>query len=218
MFTVNEHGKEFPPNRSKRNLLILYIACGVFIFIGLILTLPGLAKGDPSPIGLAVTGFATLLLIIGHFFTSPLNVHYFVGRQGLVLQQRKTILSIPYPEIESLTRLEEKQGEALLMQLQNQLSEKQLEMVTQSSEGVISGIKSAFQEQKKAYEKYKFLSVPIAYTSRGRQRGPDSTTGADLTCDTIFILMKSGEGYLISPLDIEGFMAEARKNMSATTP
>ena len=73
-------------------------------------------------------------------------------------------------------------------------------------------ILNAFKEQKKAFERFKYLSVPISYSSSGRRQiGPEKASGTDLPCDTIFILQKNGEGYLISPLDIEGFMNEAKK-------
>ena len=210
----NNYGTEFSPNRSKRNLLVLYVVCGLFIAVGFIILLAGIA-GDHDLIGggLGMTGFATLLLVLGHFFTSPLNIAYYVGPACILLKQGKKSLEISYADIQSLTHLKEDQSEKFILELQNSLTDRQREILRgPEAENILGQLRNAFSEQKKAFEKFKYLSVAVAYSSSGRsQAGPERASGADLPCDTVFILLKSGEGYFISPLDISGFMNETGK-------
>lgn len=80
------------------------------------------------------------------------------------------------------------------------------------SNEIFSQMKEAFENQKKSFEPYKFLSVPIMYTGRGKRHG---ITGVSLPGNCSLILLKSGEGFLISPLDTEGFANEAKKYLPA---
>lgn len=228
MQTETTTGIEFAPNRSKRNLLIIYITCGFFAALGLLLLVTGIAESqywhnpdDKVGTGAALFGGGVLFLLIAHFLTSPMNVHYFVGKEGVTLKAFKTTRQLSYAEIESITALEEGQSEKFILQLQNQTAQKQQESITGAArskeEGDLSNMwertKDAFKEQKRAFEKFKFLSVATVYSSSGRQRGVRKAQKADLPCATVLILMKNGESFFISPLDIEGFVREAKKHM-----
>ncbi|MBI4946650.1 MAG: hypothetical protein HY840_09640 [Bacteroidetes bacterium] len=224
MQTINNYGREFAPNRSKRNLLMLYVICGLFICVGVGMIIAGL-QGETDLItgGMVMTGFATFLLLLGHFFTSPLNVAYYVSSSGIILKQGKKILTIPYGELESITHLREEQSEEFILKLQNKLVDKQREDISEALEAkqefnfgtMFQKTKDAFKKQAKDFEKYKFLSVAVAYSGSGRQRGPAKASSVDLPCDMVFILLKSGECYFISPLDIEGFISEVNRNKRA---
>jgi len=221
-------GVEFAPTRSKSNRIVFLIAFGVFMFGGLSAFMVGrkdsgfqnLTSNDKAGVGILVFGIALVFLCGVHFLTSPPAISYCVAKEGIILKHGKKMLSIPYSDIESLTHLKEKQAEDFIIKLQQKVSEKQAEEVqgikSAQSRLDIGGIsrlrKNILEEQKKAVEKYKFLSVTIGY-SKYNSKG--IVKKADLPCDTIFILQKNGEGYLISPLDIEGFMNEAKKQMNS---
>lgn len=217
-----DQGQAFIPNSSRRNLLVLYIACAIFICVGLYFIFLG--GYETVPMGMAMTGFAFFILILGHFFTVRSGIAYFVSEKAIVLKQGKTIRSILYAELESVTRLKENQSEEFLVKLQNTLVDRQREIMSKvpdkglpsAETGLFSSLKKVFTEQVRAHDKFRFLSVPITYIGGepGVQRGPEKTRGADLPGDTVFILLKTGEAYLISPLDAEGFVAETRKHLN----
>lgn len=224
------YGIEFAPNRSKKNLLIPYLFCGLFIVFGLVLVISGAADteywhnpDDKVGTGTVLFGSGLLFLLISHFLTSPFNVHYFVGKDGITLQAFRTRRQIPFTEIDSVTPLEEGKSEKFVLQLQNQMVERQKQNITEARESqqekdlgnMWEQTKNAFKQQTSAYQKFKFLSVAVVYSSSGRQRGPRRASSANLPCATVFILLKNGENFFISPLDIEGFAREARKYLVA---
>ncbi len=198
---------------------MLYVACGIFICVGLGFIFSG--DHELVPGGMMMAGFAFFLLILGHFFTTGSGIAYFISEKAIVLKQGKKIRSIKYDELESITPLKENQSEEFLVKLQNTLVDRQRGIMSnvphkeQSTPlpGLFGSLKKVFTEQIRAYDKFKFLSVPIAYSGgeSGVQRGPEKSSGADLPCETVFILLKSGESYMISPLDTKGFVAEAKK-------
>ncbi len=220
MQAAHSDGIEFQPNRSKTNLLVLYLACGFFMLLGLVFLVPSLIElistGNPPDamgIGAAMFGMGLLFFLIGHFLTSPRKVRYLVGKEGITLSAGKTIRPLPYSEIESMTHLEEKKSEEFLLALSQQVQDKIAEGFNSGSGSgsFIQQAKAALKEQARAHMRYKFLSVAVVYTSSGRRNSRASK--ADLPCDTVFILLKSGEGYFISPLDIDSFLREAKKHM-----
>lgn len=218
-----DYGKAFIPSSSKRNLLVLYIACAIFICMGLCLIFLGGYEMVPG--GIAMTAFAVFILILGRFFTTRSGIGYFVSTKAIILKQGKTICSIPYEELESATLLKEGQGEELLVHLQNKLVEKQRGIMALNPDqdsaspplGVLGSLKKVFTEQIRAHDKFRFLSVPITYIEGepGVQRSPEKVNGADLPGETVFILLKSGESYMISPLDAQGFVDEAGKRIKS---
>ena len=76
---------------------------------------------------------------------------------------------------------------------------------------MIDETKKMFSQRSNWFKKYKFMSVALAFSGSGRSQYASSV---DLPCETVFILMKNGEGYFISPLDIAGFMNEAKKHLA----
>jgi hypothetical protein len=199
-------GTEFKPNRSKKNIKILYWVCGSFILIGLLVS-----GGELLSKGMLFAGFSLILLLIGHFFTSNSNVSYCINEKGITLRVRKKILNIPYSEIQSIDELKENQTEEFMLKLKQKQETEELSVIYGEKGAQLNPlekIKEAFKIQAKAFAPYKYLSVPIMYESTGRR---NHTKAVNLPCDTVFILLKTGEGFLISPLDTEGFVQEAKK-------
>jgi hypothetical protein len=202
---------EFLPNRSKKNIRILYWVCGIFIFIGLIVSV-----GNPK--GFFFAGFAFVLLMLGHFFTAPRKVFYGISKEGITFRAGKKFLEIPFGEIRSMEELKEIQAEAWM--LNRKLKEESEEMnIVFGAGGVgmnpFDRIKEALKVQAKSFSPYKFLSVPIMYITSGRSR---QTNEVNLPCDCVFIQLKSGDCYLVSPLDTAGFTNEATKYLSLQSP
>lgn len=212
-------GTEFKPNRSKKNLETFYWILGLVMTFCLVPIIVGLQNSnlkeldfdDSAGVGLCLFGCCILFFLIAHYLTAPFNVHYIVGKQGLTLTAFRTTLTIPYSEIESLTHLTEKQTEQIILKGWNHLKVKQIESInTSSSEpaGLLETAKSVFKLQTTWFDKYKFLSVAIGFSGSGNSRVARS---ADVPCDTVLILLKNGAGYIISPLDVKGFMEETKK-------
>ncbi|MBI4930043.1 MAG: hypothetical protein HY841_04710 [Bacteroidetes bacterium] len=199
------NGKIFPPNRSKKNIVILYVVCGLFFLLGILLASP------QNPTGYYMAIFAFVLFLMARFITTPPNVLYSIGEEGIRLRgwTKKHLLS--FSEIESVNELKEDQAERLML-LRKKENEKDTANIFFGESGKsmnpIEKIISAFKKQAKSFAPYKFMSVPIAF--RGKF---EHVSGANLPCDCVFILLKNGEGYLISPLDTEGFVKEAKKHM-----
>lgn len=214
---VEATGKKFPPNRSRKNLILLYIACWPFIIIGALIALGSVVdtvEWDVFAIGMAVFGFGLLILILGKYFSMARKVSYTVGSEGIFLKSTRGAAAISYADIESVTALKEKQAEEFMLKMRLRMEEGNAAIMRgegQSTE-VFSQLKEAFANQKKSFVPYKFLSVPIMYTGQGKRHG---ITGVNLPCNCALILLKNGEGFLISPLDTEGFAMEAKKYLPA---
>jgi len=159
--------------------------------------------------------FGFVILLIGHFLTSPVRVSYSTDEKGIALRARKHRLKILYSEIESIQELKENQAEEFMLRLKKK-EESEAASIVFGEKGagltVIQKIKEAFKVQAKAYSPYKFLSAPIMYKSSGRR---ESIQSVNLPCNTVFILLKRGEGYLISPLDTGGFVSEVQNHLAA---
>ncbi len=161
--------------------------------------------------GMLFAGFSFALLLIGHFFTSNRNVSYTIGKNGVTLQAGKKTLEISFGEIQSVVELKESLAEEFMLKLKQKKEAEEYSVVFGEKGAQLNPlekIKEAIKIQTKDFAPYKFLSVPIMYESSGR-RG--HVKGVKLPCDTVFVFLKSGEGYLISPLDTEGFVREANK-------
>lgn len=201
-------GKAFEPNRTKKNIRIIYWVCGSFILLGFILS-----GGEIFSAGALFAGFGVAMLCIGHFLTTPSRVSYCINSSGVSLNSRKHSLKISFSEIESILELKENQAEELMLRLKKK-EESEAANIVFGENGreltVSQKIMEAFRLQAKALAPYKFLSVPVMYKSTG---GDKQTKSSNLPCDTVFLLLKNGEGYLISPLDTAGFVMEAKKFM-----
>ena len=203
-------GIQFKPNRSKKNIRIIYWVCIPFILLGLLLT-----GGELISWGSFFAGFSLLLLVLGHFFTSPRNVLYCAGENGIMLRAGKKAWNVSYSEIESVSELKEKAAEELMLKLKHKEESDERSIVfgeIGAGMNLFGRLKEAFRMQAKAFSPYKFLSVPIMYKGT---KGEEKTQNVNLPCDCVFILLKSGEGYLISPLDTAAFVSEAKKYMPA---
>lgn len=205
----NFSGKEFAPNRRKKNIQIIYWVCGFFILLGL-----AVSGGQFFSAGMLFAGFGLIMLLIGHFLTSPFRATYRIDRSGIYLAARKNSTKILYSEIESILELKENQAEEFMLRLKKK-EEAETASIVFGGKGaeltVLQKIKEAFKAQANAFSHYKFLSVPIMYKSSG---GRNNIAGVNLPCDAVFILLKNGGGYLISPLDAPGFVMEAKKQMA----
>ncbi len=223
MKTPADQGIEFKPNRSKKNLSTFYWILGLVMAFCLVPIIVGLQNSnikeldfhDSVGAGLALFGCCLLFFLIAHYLTSPFNVHYVVSKQGITLTAFRTTRFIPYSEIESVTYLTELQTEQIILKGWNHLKVKQSEAIRKapdvhsaSPETLWGTITSVFKLQTTWFDKYKFLSVAIGFSGSARSQVAQS---ADIPCDTVLILLKNGEGYFISPLDIPGFMEEAKK-------
>lgn len=223
METLVDYGREFKPSRSKKNLETFYWILGLVITLCLIPIVVGLQNSnleeldfdDSVGAGLCLFGCCLLFFLIAHYLTSPFNVHYIVSKQGISLTAFRTTLVIPYSEIESLTHLTERQTESGILKGWNNMKVQQTEAIratanteTAQPATLLGTVKAVFTLQTTWFDKYKFLSVAIGFSG---SRNSQVAQNADVPCDTVFILLKNGSCYLISPLDIEGFMNEARK-------
>lgn len=165
-------------------------------------------------------GISFVFFLIVHFFITPPNVSYLVEKEGIVLSAGKKQLKIIYPDIESVTHIKEKQTEEFILEFNLKTEEKLRKGIVADQlqkQGILqemfAKIIEAFKEQTRAFAPYKFLSVPVIYkkSGGGSSLSSQKTTGVNLPCDTVFILLKNGEGYFVSPLNIEGFMSEVKK-------
>ena len=198
-------GKEFRPNRSKSNLILLFVLASVFILLGLLFGLSGTGAGY------LMSGFGLLLLLLGLFATSPQKVRYVISRENICLAKGKTVLILAYSEIESVVELKENTAEELMLKLKRKEEEEAREVIfgeAGNQLSLIGKLKEAIKIQAQAHSPYRFLSVPIAYTSSGKR---DHVQSVNIPCNTVFILLKNGKGYLISPVDTEGFVLEAKR-------
>lgn len=151
--------------------------------------------------------FAFVLFFVAYFLTTPPNVFYAIGAEGITLRAWTKTLLIPFKEIESIYELKENQAEELM--LKRKRSEEQEEAtIFHSEQNPLAKTGAAFSAQAKAFSPYKFLSAPIVFRSSGNR---NHMSGVNLPCDCVFILLKNGNGHLISPLDTEGFVNEAKK-------
>lgn len=226
METYVYRGVEFRPNRSKKNMLTLYIVLFLVMGLCLIPIIVGLQDSEiemlnfDDKVGAGAFLFACCLgfFLIAHFLTSPFNIHYFVGSEGVTLKAFTTTLLLPYGEIESITHIPEKQSEQILMKGWNRTRGSQAEEINSAINNgddlsaVFSKVKATFKAQRKWFSPYKFLSVAIAFIG---SRNSQIANRADLPCDTVAVLLKDGGVYFISPLDIPGFMNETKKYFSA---
>lgn len=224
MKAQEDSGKEFKPNRSKKNLSNFYWVLGLLMACSLAPIVIGFQNSnieeldfdDSFGAGLFLFGCCLLFFLIAHYLTSPFNVHYIVGKQGITLTAFRTTLTIPYPEIESITYLTERQTEQVILKGWNHLKVKQIETINTSSNepaSLFETAKSVFRLQTTWFDKYKFLSVAIGFTGSGSARVARS---ADVPCDTALILLKNGAGYIISPLDVKGFVEETKTYLPRT--
>ena len=199
----------FQPNRSKKNIAIIYVVCGFFILLGLLLI-----AGDNSK-GYFLSGFAFVLLLIGHFATTPAMVSYEISNNKISLRRWKKTIELSYPEIESIVELKAEQAEAFMLKRWQKMEDNLLARPKEDAPrgtliAVIKLFRDAIKLQSAQYSPYKILSVPIQLSQR-RYGGPELTEGVKIPCSTVFILLKNGEGHLISPRDTEGFVNEAQK-------
>lgn len=223
METPVDYGKEFKPNRSKKNLETFYRILGIVMALCLIPIVVGLQNSniqeldfaDSFGAGLCLFGCCLLFFLIAHYLTSPFNVHYIVGKPGITLTAFRTTLTIPYSEIESLTYLTERQTEQIILKGWNHLKVKQSETirttanpVTAQPETLLGTVKAVFTLQTTWFDKYKFLSVAIGFSGSPNSKVAKSV---DIPCDTVLILLKNGAGYIVSPLDTKGFLDETKK-------
>ena len=149
-----------------------------------------------------------LLYVILRFLITPINVHYAVSSDGITLSSFRKNLVISFNEIESVAELKGQKAEELLLKVQNQMIEK-----VRANRSLGGGY--AFAEQMKARGFYRFLSVVPIFYSSGAQRGPRMASRVSLSCDCVFILLKNKEAHLISPVDVTGFVNEAKKYLPA---
>ena len=219
-----DYGVEFAPNRSRKNMRGLYTVLFLVMGLCLIPIIVGLQDADlvnmnfPDIVGAGALLFACCLgfFLLAHFLTAPLNVHYFVGRDGITLKAFSATHSIPYASIEAIRHVSEKLSEEFALKGWTGSQSRQMEEFQAMPEGdllaFLRKIVEAIKAQKTRFSPYKFLSVPIGFSSSARS---SVARTADLPCDTVFIVLKDGGSFFISPLDIPGFMNETKKYFSA---
>lgn len=219
--TESNAGREFPPNRSRKTLIFLYIFCWLFITTGALVALGSSVdekvEWEPFGIGVGIFGFGLFIFILGKYFTSARKISYIVRADGISLKSTRGAVGISYFELDTVTALKEKQAEEFMLKLRQKLEDKNTAIIRgeTGAQSITDKLKEAFREQKKSFEPYKFLSVPIMYINAGRKHR-NKTTRVNIPCDTVFILLKNGDGYLISPLNPEEFVNEVKKYLPPT--
>ena len=198
---------EFAPNRSKKLLRIPFFISAVLISAGLVILILGLQQHDNDPYiitGGCIFASGMLLFIIMRFFINPINVHYSIDNDGISLMSFRRNLKVSFNEIQSVVELQKKDAESLMLKIQNQMVERIRHNRLRD--------KGVFAEQKKMFEFYRFLSVTPVFNNSGVQPpGPRKAKHISLPCNCAFILLKTEEGYIISPLDTAGFVNEVKK-------
>lgn len=221
-----DYGTEFAPNRSKKNMRTLYFVLFLVMGLCLIPITIGLQDADlvnlnfPDMVGAGAFLFACCFgfFLLAHFLTSPWSVHYWVGKEGITLQAFSTKHSIPYTSIEGIRHISEKRSEEFALKGWSGMRSREMEELSASADRqedlltFLGKIWTAIKAQKRRFSPYKFLSVPIGYSSSPRS---SVARTADLPCDTVLIVTKEGGAFFISPLDIPGFMNETKKYFSS---
>ena len=203
-------GKQFAPNRSKKNALMMYVIGGLFLLIGLVFFFSSLprplnANNVGFILGCCFFGFGAILLLI-IFLIGAVNVEYYLLDRAIVLKRGKYVLTIPLGDITEIRILDEKRSEKTILQLEHfdpiSSNDRYMNFIpdTRATKVIFEGGR---------FGSFMFMSVLIA--SWRMTDGPVS--GIDLPCATVEITLKNHDTYLITPLDIDVFLKDVQTKM-----
>lgn len=211
MQNIRLHGKQFEPNRSRKNTFTMNFIGSMFVAMGAMLWLFSYPRtfsgGNPGFIfGICFFGFGTIMLVV-MFFLSTVNVSYYVSHTGIILKRGKYIFNILFDEIAEIKVLDEKKSEDKILHLENSYFKEDKGKYVNYYPG--TGVTNiVFSERR--FGSLMFMSSLVA----SWRVAPTELGGVDLPCDTVEIHLKNHDTYLITPFDSHGFVKEVKDRLN----
>lgn len=204
MDTIPAYAKQFEVNKSKGNLYILYAVSILFTLFGIGMVIAQMKNAY------LFAGFAFFLFLVSVFGTVPW-VKYFITPEGIFLKRYGKIFFFSFSDIDSISEVSEEKLEEFALTTRNKFAlDHQNEMKSPPADigSAVGLVLGALKDQVQQNKPLQFLSVPISYS--GSKYSPVARS-AKIPCDSVFIHLKDGKGYFISPKDVKAFVAEADK-------
>jgi len=184
----------FEPRRSFRRIWIIMAGFGIFIPLGLVLYF---ASGESA--GLFVAGFGLLPVVYMLFLVVSPGSRYTVGQEGVSLRKGTAQRLIPLEDVHGAAVLSEDQARDILKQYMTPRVESERER--NMKEWLTSS---------KAYGLFtRYCTVPIIQeqTSAGHEVNIVKF-GTKAAGRFVILKLTSGEEFLLSPEDSEGFFSK----------
>ncbi len=210
--------KEFIPTKTKNKLLLfklfyylLLIPCVVIVTLCFILR--------------GIINFPIIFILIvflawtyGLFFSPLMNplIQYYTSTQGIYFKdnRRKKTRFILYTDIEFVkveTKDQMEEDTTTTRRITSVGSNTQAFSIQFQTGSWWKNMLAIFKEYfaKYSYNQYSYMSTPVVYSSYNVSG--NSKSSVNVPCDVVFIKLKNGEHYFISPLDAKGFTNEVQK-------
>ncbi|MBN2458785.1 hypothetical protein JXB28_00725 [Candidatus Woesearchaeota archaeon] len=192
--------EKFAPRRYFKNTIIFYVICGLLLIAGIIVAsgfmdrFPGSSTGKIEvtsfQMGLIMIGFSSLIIIIMLFNNLALGSYYSVGAEGITAAKGGSKQVFSFTEILDLKKVGASEAEQLMG------SYDQPQPFSSPSD-IGEAMKSAYDSTKLI----RFCTVPIVFSGR-----EPATRVAQTGGDFILLTTTSGDKYLLSPKDVDGFV------------
>lgn len=183
----------FRARKSFKRIWIMIVGFGIFIPFGLALYF---GTGDSK--ALFATAFGGVFALALIFMALAPGSRYAVGRDGILLKKGKSARLVAYHELRGAVALSESQAVDVL--------NRYLGPAIHSEQSL--SLKEWFNSHKAYGNFLRYCSVPVLQetTSKGSRRNIvkfDSRTSGNF----VILKLKSGEEFLLSPVDCDGFVA-----------